>query len=169
MLIIPMIPPSIGADEIILDTHYLAEGSRMVNTGLLEDNEVTVESSSPIAYWTLGKVLFLVYLIGAAFMMMRFLSNLVTMIVRTREYIRWNGQKIVAVHGLESPYSFWNHIFINAEDWKNDRIDPLVMEHESVHVREKHTLDILLVESLKVFLWFNPIVHMIASEILHLI
>ncbi|MCZ4222352.1 M56 family metallopeptidase [Pedobacter rhodius] len=54
-----------------------------------------------------------------------------------------------------SPFSFWQTIYVNPllhkkEDLKN------IIEHESVHVEEWHTLDIILAEISLVFYWFNP-------------
>lgn len=54
-----------------------------------------------------------------------------------------------------SPFSFWQTIYINPllhkkEDLKN------IIEHEHIHVKEWHTLDIVLAEISLVFYWFNP-------------
>jgi beta-lactamase regulating signal transducer with metallopeptidase domain len=32
----------------------------------------------------------------------------------------------------------------------------MIVSHEKIHVREKHTLDILFVEIMFLFQWFNP-------------
>lgn len=54
-----------------------------------------------------------------------------------------------------SPFSFWQNIYINP-----DRLDAAdlksILQHEQVHVKEWHTLDILLAEISLVFYWFNP-------------
>ena len=36
---------------------------------------------------------------------------------------------------------------------------PAIDAHEDVHVKQLHTVDILLVEIMKIFFWFNPIVY----------
>jgi bla regulator protein BlaR1 len=54
-----------------------------------------------------------------------------------------------------SPFSFWQNIYINPDNL--DAADlKSVLQHEQVHVKEWHTLDILLAEISLVFYWFNP-------------
>ena len=54
------------------------------------------------------------------------------------------------------PYTFLNSIFINSDDYYNRNIEDELYTHELVHVTQKHTLDILFIEFLKVIFWFNP-------------
>jgi TonB family protein len=54
------------------------------------------------------------------------------------------------------PFSFFNLIFINKNNCIDD-IDKIIL-HESVHVNQFHTLDILLVEIVCIFHWFNPFI-----------
>ncbi|MBD3630841.1 M56 family metallopeptidase [Cyclobacterium sp.] len=37
----------------------------------------------------------------------------------------------------------------------------MILEHELVHIREKHHLDLILMEFLTVICWFNPIVYLV--------
>ena len=49
--------------------------------------------------------------------------------------------------------------------WKTKVIDPelscreTVAAHEDVHVKQLHTLDILLIEVIALFFWFNPVIY----------
>lgn len=54
-----------------------------------------------------------------------------------------------------SPFSFWQSIYINPENLNPDDLKS-VLQHEQVHVKEWHTLDILLAEISVIFYWFNP-------------
>lgn len=54
-----------------------------------------------------------------------------------------------------SPYSFFNFIFIGKalteqKNWKT------MVQHELVHVKQGHTFDVLFVDIMMVFQWFNP-------------
>jgi bla regulator protein BlaR1 len=65
-------------------------------------------------------------------------------------------QHSVRITGADiSPFSFWRNIYINP-----DNLDPAdlesILQHEQVHVKEWHTLDILLAEISLIFYWFNP-------------
>jgi len=54
-----------------------------------------------------------------------------------------------------SAFSFWKTKVIDADIENFEIIDA----HECVHVKQYHTLDILLLEMVKVFFWFNPIIY----------
>ncbi len=55
-----------------------------------------------------------------------------------------------------SPFSFFNYIFYNPRLFEPNELHS-VLEHEKVHARQYHTLDILFLELLKIVFWFNPI------------
>ena len=55
-------------------------------------------------------------------------------------------------------FSFWHYIFLN-QNCRNLPHDELqqVKQHELVHVRQKHTADLLLSEIIGALFWFNPL------------
>ncbi|MEM6396989.1 MAG: TonB family protein [Bacteroidota bacterium] len=59
---------------------------------------------------------------------------------------------------VRSPFSFFNCVFVAPNDLEQhpDLIDRL-LQHEGVHVRQMHSLDLLLVELSRVVLWWHPI------------
>jgi hypothetical protein len=59
------------------------------------------------------------------------------------------------LEGNISTFSFWRNIYLNPELHQPTELDA-VLEHEQVHVKEWHTIDILLAELTTVFYWFNP-------------
>jgi beta-lactamase regulating signal transducer with metallopeptidase domain len=51
--------------------------------------------------------------------------------------------------------SFFNYLF-----WgKNEKIDPYILAHELVHIRQKHSFDVLFIEILVALQWFNPCIY----------
>ena len=54
------------------------------------------------------------------------------------------------------PFSFFHLIFINSGN--NIKDTARIIAHEKVHVKQYHTLDILLVEVVCIFHWFNPFI-----------
>jgi hypothetical protein len=54
-----------------------------------------------------------------------------------------------------SAFSFWKTKVIDQELGSYAAIDA----HENIHVRQLHTLDIMLVEVINIFFWFNPVVY----------
>ena len=54
-----------------------------------------------------------------------------------------------------SPFSFWQTIYVNPILHNKNDLDN-ILAHERVHVKEWHTLDIILSELCLVVYWFNP-------------
>ncbi|KJF44455.1 carboxypeptidase-like regulatory domain-containing protein [Draconibacterium sediminis] len=53
------------------------------------------------------------------------------------------------------PFSFFSRIVLSEKTLKNPNLK-MIVDHEMIHVRERHTLDILFAELLFLFQWFNP-------------
>lgn len=61
----------------------------------------------------------------------------------------------IAQPAKRAAFSFWRTKVV---DQKNPNLT-VIDAHEGVHVKQLHTLDILFVETINVFFWFNPIVY----------
>lgn len=53
------------------------------------------------------------------------------------------------------PFSFWKSIYLNPTLHSESDLRG-ILEHESEHVKQLHTLDVLLVEIASICCWFNP-------------
>lgn len=54
-----------------------------------------------------------------------------------------------------SPFSFWQTIYVNPSLHDEKELH-VILSHEQVHVKQWHSLDIILSELTIVFYWFNP-------------
>ncbi len=100
-----------------------------------------------------------VYGVVTTILVVRFIRNLFSFYFRMKkskvEIVK--GGKVVLTKEKVLPHSFWNIIFINQEDFENDMIPEELIVHEKAHLKQKHTVDILFVEVLKIVFWFNPL------------
>jgi len=105
-----------------------------------------------IAAWSLYGIITLVLLF-------RFVVNIwkLNNKAKTNPTIHYKKAKLVLVKEKTLPYTFFNNIFINETDYHHQKIEAELYTHELIHVNQKHTLDILFIEILKVIFWFNPI------------
>jgi hypothetical protein len=76
-------------------------------------------------------------------------------IVRCATLLEDGVIKVYQVDEAIAPFSFGNSIFINTHLLKPEEV-PLVISHEWVHAHQKHTLDVLWMECLLLFSWYNP-------------
>lgn len=105
----------------------------------------------PIILWTS-------YLVGMIFMLARFCAGLLKIgrLYRTGTHEAINGYKVVKTNGRHLPFSFMQTVYI-AEQVPMTKHLTWVLEHEGLHIRQRHTIDILFVELCHIFFWFNPI------------
>jgi TonB family protein len=106
--------------------------------------------------WTV--IASIVYLTGVVLFFTRFVFQLVQLFLLTRRYgiSRTDGMNIVFTDRDYSPFSFFNIIFLHSPE----RAEELrtILEHEQVHIRQKHSMDLLIIELVTILQWFNPFV-----------
>ncbi len=66
-----------------------------------------------------------------------------------------SGYKMVVVDRYFSPFSFLNYVFVSSSMKESEDSERIIF-HELEHIRQGHTIDILILEILTVFQWFNP-------------
>lgn len=111
-------------------------------------------------------LLFLYIFISAGFLL-RFSVNLSQIIkkIRSNRKIKTDDCTFVLCEKGTLPFSFLNFMFVRQNDFKNNRIEKDIYEHELAHIRQKHSRDILAMEILTLFLWFNPFTYLYKNEI----
>jgi N-acetylmuramoyl-L-alanine amidase len=104
-------------------------------------------------------ILWSLYGIISLLLMVRFGKNIWKLTTKSKSNpsVKYKNANLVLVPEKTLPHTFLNSIFINFEDYNNRNIEDELYTHELVHVTQKHTLDILFIEFLKVIFWFNPI------------
>jgi beta-lactamase regulating signal transducer with metallopeptidase domain len=126
-----------------------------INENVISENAAPlVESINYIPY-----ILLSLYALIALILLGRFAKNVFELISKTKSnpIIKYNNAKLVLVDQKVLPHTFLNYIFINFDDYNSRSIEDELFTHELVHVTQKHSLDILFIEFLKVIFWFNPI------------
>lgn len=71
--------------------------------------------------------------------------------------------KLVLLPKNTKAFSFFNYIFLG-KGIPLDRQEKII-QHELVHSKQKHTIDLLFFEFLRIFMWFNPMVYVYQNRI----
>lgn len=97
----------------------------------------------------------------------RFLINIKYILQKLRKgvSIPYRGSKIVLYNQKVIPHSFLGYIFLNEEAYTSGDIAEEILVHELAHVSQKHSWDILFVEVLQIFFWFNPFLFLFRKAI----
>ena len=123
--------------------------------------EVEVATPTRI-HFSLWQVLGVIYLIGVAVTALLFLfkmGKLVAMIIRSPKR-KMDGYTMVFTHKEHGPYSFFRYAFFTDEN-----VNPDIIRHELSHISHHHSWDILMVELMKIFQWFNPFIYFYKREL----
>ena len=85
------------------------------------------------------------------------------LMIRNNPRFRSGNVQIIQLLESSSAFSFFNYVFIGEQIKNDDRNS--ILEHEIIHVRDKHTLDLIYFEILRIIFWFNPMVYMYQNRI----
>jgi len=100
-----------------------------------------------------------VYVAGAAILLLVLLFKLYQLVKLTRKNKKQPDAdyKLVYIDGSDSAFSFFNFLFIGTRTEGEETI----IRHELVHIRQKHSADIIFIELFKIINWFNPFVYLL--------
>jgi|WetSurSiteA1Bulk_404760.scaffolds.fasta_scaffold01057_4 TonB family protein len=118
----------------------------------------SVQQGTESKSFDINYVFLLLYLTGILFFVFKSVRNtnmLLTAIKKTK-IDSFDKIKLVRTHEFSSSFSFFNYVFINPSIDKRE-LD-VIMNHELVHINEKHWLDLILIEMLRLVQWVNPFV-----------
>jgi bla regulator protein blaR1 len=137
------------SEKILIPETAITYSERQVSTLL------PAEVSSANEESLLPKVAVILYILISAVLLGRFTKNLLLILLKTvnKKTLIMNGCTLVILDQKVIPHTFLHYIFMNAEDTTNTH----VITHELTHARQKHSLDILLIELIQCVLWFNPV------------
>jgi hypothetical protein len=124
------------------------------------------EGSTKFSFSQLMNWIIFIYWFGVIIFAASFLFQACILVYRSFKYpvISDGPYRIVEVTGDKAPCSFGNIIFINPEKYEWETYNQILL-HEKIHIREKHTIDILFAELVLIFQWFNPFAWIYRSEI----
>jgi TonB-dependent SusC/RagA subfamily outer membrane receptor len=99
-----------------------------------------------------------VYFVGVLVVLSRMIYGIVKIIKYHHSGAREtkNGYNIVTTEGVHLPFSFFKSIYISRHIPLSDHIHT-ILDHEEIHIRHWHTVDVLFAEVVHAFFWFNPV------------
>jgi len=131
-----------------------------VSTAIYPSNQV---QAAPLPHFTWQDGLIYLYMAGALIFTLLLLVKLVRLFILTRKQknISHNTYKVVELSNTIAAYSFFRIVFIGSDI--SDR--ETIIRHELVHVHQKHSFDILLLEVIRIINWFNPAVYLLQNSL----
>ncbi|MES2268892.1 MAG: M56 family metallopeptidase [Bacteroidota bacterium] len=123
----------------------------------------TQKLAAPVYQFTFDDAMLYLYIAGvtvAVFILMFRLGKLY-ILTRKNQALNTDSYKLVKLNGENTAFSFFNYLFIG----NNVPRPETIIAHELVHIRQKHSADIIFLELVKVFNWFNPFIYLIQRSL----
>ena len=133
-------------------------GNTPENIQYLPAVEVSSESTT-INWWFIA---YGVGLMGSLFLLFRKYQNL-SRLFSFKMTSAQNDFRIIEVPDSTIACTFYKTVFLG--DKLSEEEKQQILSHELVHVKQKHSLDLIFFESLKIIFWFNPLVYIYQSRI----
>lgn len=113
-----------------------------------------------------SRLIIFIYLAGLVLFLLRLIFRLIqiSILVYGNPVKQVGGVKFVSLNKEFSPFSFLSYVFINPEKRKENGYERIVA-HEMEHIKQGHTFDVLILEIMTIFQWFNPFMWMLKRVI----
>jgi TonB family protein len=130
---------------------YLADGIEST----ISDQNV----DQGVDYWMwMIRCLVAIYALGIAVVLSKMIYGLIKIykLYKAGDKERKQHYMLVTTQSIHLPFSFFHYVFISRQLPLNDHMQT-ILDHEEIHIRQWHTLDILFAEVIQAFYWFNPV------------
>lgn len=137
----------------LTETHVDFEGMTMM-----------IEEAEQQPFWQTAAVI--VFFIGMVATLGYTLSNVLRvwlLISRSQQHPQPDGTVICVTSFDVSPFSWMHYIVLSQSDYEAQ--DASILAHERGHIRRRHSLDLLLVDTLTALQWFNPAMWMLRQDL----
>ena len=103
-----------------------------------------------------------IYIVGVilSFVKMFFNIHKINKIKKGKKFEIIDNVKIIYTEENHIPFSFINCIYL-----PDEINNPLIIKHEMSHVKNHHSLDVILMEMMISFQWFNPYIYKMKKEL----
>ncbi|MES2276991.1 MAG: TonB family protein [Bacteroidota bacterium] len=130
-------------------TQRVKETIYHVGPAVMNSFTVTANAATPGHQLTMGQILLAIYVSGILILSVKFIYQLAVI------------NYVISQPKSDTSYSFFNRIRIEERDTDNDAITA----HEQVHARQWHSVDVLLLETIMIINWFNPVVYLYRNAV----
>jgi TonB family protein len=128
--------------------------------------EFTITANENPVFITLENVIYSIYGIVVLILIVRLIIQLFSIlklkIVGKKQLIQ--GVEVVVLKKPITPFSFFGTVYMNPELHTDDEKQQILM-HELTHVRQLHSVDVVLSELLCIAFWMNPATWLLKREI----
>lgn len=116
---------------------------------------------------TPSNIFLLISVAGTGILLIRLLIQ-ITSLYRIQKHsvsgVEYPGLRLRYTYVTNYPFSFMQTIYINPDIHNKEDLQ-IILRHETIHVKQKHSLDILLYELACCCLWYNPFIWLLRQTV----
>ena len=129
--------------------YFVTDNDSVINEGLEEPSFLETIDWQQIA-------VYLIIFISSV-LLIRKIHAVVKLYRSIKKLPNFGASNIKISAGIKTVYSFYRWIVVpeNFFKWQNHQ---LILDHERIHLNQKHTFDLILIEIVAAVFWFNPLV-----------
>lgn len=145
------------------DTGDISAQNNAVNLNEAKEEEI-IDADRPAILTNLNFWLGF-YIVGAAGVSIWYMISFFRIgnIIRTGKKLIFRGYKVVLTNNAVIPFSWGNYIVMSEADYR-EHPDEILL-HEKMHIEKRHTLDLIYIELMLVFQWYNPVAWLLKKEL----
>ncbi|MFA5044644.1 MAG: M56 family metallopeptidase [Paludibacter sp.] len=135
----------------------------VANYAMLQEFIVTPNQEQS---FSLESILYFVYVLVSVVLLLKMIVQLISIFkIRIQGKVQLiQNTRIIAVQRELTPFSFFRSIYLNPA-LHNEEETRQILAHESTHVRQGHSYDVILSELLTIAFWINPSSWLMKREI----
>ena len=125
---------------------------------------IASETNHPVEV-SIQTILFFIYLSGVIVSLLMLIYSIcsVLLLFRRARQMDQEGYRLMIVPNDLPAFSFGHTILISQHDY--DTNSESIITHEQSHIRLGHFYDLMLIETIKIIFWFNPLVYRLMNDL----
>lgn len=166
VLLLPVFLPLLNVVSHPADTGF-SQTSVAIYSIMNSENMVDETLSERISSVNANNLLVWIYLSGLIIFIIRDVISITgTINIIRKGRVHQKAFPKIVISGADHPaFSFFPYVVIPEKVFESSKYED-ILGHETVHVRQGHTFDLLLCELFIAFQWFNPFVWLIKRSII---
>ena len=131
---------------------------------LVSPNGAVAQQAAPS--WSVTSIATVLYLIGMVVAVVWFLHgqwSLHRLLKQGRCESLPGGATLHIIPGNQTPFSYFKHIVINEQDYRDNPRE--ILTHEQAHIDLRHSWDVLFLGLVTLFQWWNPAAWLLSREL----
>ena len=133
-------------------------GIKELQTGMI------LPAEGGLPWWQVAFVT--LYWAGVAYVFVRIVISVLSISRIIRSSVNISNEDgcmiFVTEHNID-PFSWMKFIVISSDDWKNNHTS--ILTHEKAHIGYRHSIELLAVDIMAAFQWFNPAIWMLRADL----